>query len=112
MIHDSVSFEQQEHRKNRLNGLRATVGWERFSAPNRFFPRLSVSFTMNESERGGEKAMKLLLKRYAWWLVAGWTIASFLLVAIVVWNEWRQAAETALTEARSSIQSNLIYWHW
>jgi signal transduction histidine kinase len=56
--------------------------------------------------------MKLLLKRYAGWLVAGWTVASFLLVAIVVWNEWRQAAETALTEARSSIQSDLIYWHW
>jgi signal transduction histidine kinase len=71
-----------------------------------------MQFNMNEFQRGGEQAMKLLLKRYAGRLVAGWTIVSFFLVAVVVWNEWRQAAETALTQAKSNIQSDLIHWHW
>ena len=56
--------------------------------------------------------MKLLLKCYAGIMVAGWTLASLFLVALVVWHEWRQTAETALTQARSNLQTDLIYWHW
>lgn len=56
--------------------------------------------------------MKLLLKRYAWGLAAGWTLVTFALITLNVRHEWQQAGETALTQARSNVQRDLIYRHW
>ncbi len=55
---------------------------------------------------------KQLLKRYAWGLAAGWTLAVVALVAVDIRNERLQAAETALTQARSNFQRDVIYRHW
>jgi signal transduction histidine kinase len=57
-------------------------------------------------------AQTLLLKRYAWGLATGWTLVVGLLLTLNVRNERQQAAETALTQARSNFQRDVIYRHW
>jgi signal transduction histidine kinase len=57
-------------------------------------------------------SQKLLLKRYAWGLATGWTLVVGLLLTLNARHERQQAAETALTQARSDFQRDVIYRHW
>jgi signal transduction histidine kinase len=53
-----------------------------------------------------------LLKRYEWFLAAGWTLAIILLFTFDVVSERSQTLETARTQARSNYQRDLLYHHW
>ncbi len=57
-------------------------------------------------------SQKRSLKRYAWGLATGWTLAAVALIAINVRHERLLAAETALTQARSNFQRDIIYRQW
>lgn len=53
-----------------------------------------------------------MLTLYKWGLAAGWTVVIAVLLVINYHNERSQAAETALTQARSEYQRDIIYRHW
>ncbi len=57
-------------------------------------------------------SQKRLLKRYAWGLAAGWTLVAIVLVVFTIRDEQQQAAETALAQARSNFQRDVIYREW
>ncbi len=57
-------------------------------------------------------SQKQLLKRYAAGIAAAWTLAALTLVVIDIRHERLQAAETALTQARSNFQRDVIYRSW
>jgi signal transduction histidine kinase len=64
------------------------------------------------NDAGTRTSRTLLLKRYAWGLAAGWTLVASALIGLNVRHEWRQATETALTQARSIVQRDIIFRHW
>ncbi len=64
------------------------------------------------SGAAGHLSQKRLLSLYAWGLAAGWTLTVVALIAINIRHERLQAAETALTQARSNFQRDVIYRHW
>ncbi len=59
-----------------------------------------------------KKSRKVLLKRYTWGLAAGWTLIACALIALDARQEWHQATATALGEAESIIQRDVIFRHW
>jgi len=71
--------------------------------------RLIGELTMNSTEK--PSAMRLL-NRFVWSVATGWTVAVGLLIAVNIHNERLQAAESALTQARSNFQRDVIYRHW
>ncbi len=64
------------------------------------------------SMRSVKTSQKVLLKRYAWGLAAGWTVVVVALITFSVHHEQRQASDTALTQARSLVQRDVIYRDW
>ena len=59
-----------------------------------------------------EISQKQPLKRYVWGLALGWTLVAGLLITFSAGHEHQQAVETALTQARSNFQRDVIYRHW
>ena len=52
------------------------------------------------------------LRYYKWGLAAGWTLVIFVLLFINCRHERSQAVDTALTQARSHYQRDVVYRHW
>jgi hypothetical protein len=57
-------------------------------------------------------SQKLMLKRFVWSLAVGWTLIVGSLLILNIRHQWQQAEETALTEARTNFQRDVIYRHW
>jgi signal transduction histidine kinase len=53
-----------------------------------------------------------LLNRFVWSIAAGWTIVVGVLIAVSIHSNRLQSEETALTQARSNFQRDVIYRHW
>lgn len=53
-----------------------------------------------------------LLNRFVWSVAVGWTVTVIALMALNVRTNRTQAVETALTQARSNFQRDIIYRHW
>lgn len=60
----------------------------------------------------GKTSATRLLNRFVWSMAVGWTAVVGVLIAVNIQNNRLQAAETALNEARSNFQRDVIYRHW
>ena len=60
----------------------------------------------------GKTSATRLLNRFFWSVAVGWTAVVGVLIAVEIQSNSHHAAETALTQARSNFQRDVIYRYW